>query len=218
MKPISKYNKAILILIALGALAIFEIIMCLNHFNKTEYMEKVLVVVDCQNDFIDGSLANPAAVAAVPNIVEKIRKETKAGDLIVATLDTHGENYLETREGRMLPVVHCIKGTDGWKINDNIQAAINDAELRGVKVLYVEKPTFGSYDLVKLTEEYVGADTEIELIGFVSSICVVSNALLLKAKYYENEVTLDSSCTAGLGEVNNEAALEVMRSCQINIK
>jgi nicotinamidase-related amidase len=189
-----------------------------KNYNKRENMEKVLVVVDCQNDFITGSLANPAAEAAVPNIVNKIRKETKAGDVIFATLDTHAENYLETREGKLLPVVHCIKGTDGWKIDDNVLAALNDAELRGVKVHYVEKPTFGSYNLVKLAELYVGADTEIEIVGFVSSICVVSNALMLKAKFYENEVSLDSSCTAGLGEANNEAALEVMRSCQITVK
>ena len=189
-----------------------------NNENKLEPMNKVLVVIDCQNDFIDGSLANPDAQKAIPSIVDKIRNHTEKGDVIFATMDTHGENYLNTAEGKKLPVVHCVKGTDGWQINDNVKAALDDAELRGVKVTYVEKPTFGSYDLIKLSEKYVDADTKIEVIGFVSSICVISNALMLKARYYENEMSVDVNCTAGLSYENNEAALEVMRSCQIDVK
>ncbi len=173
-------------------------------------MKKVLVVIDCQNDFIDAALGTKEAAAAVDAVVKKI--ETYPCEDVYATRDTHEANYSETREGRFLPVVHCVKGTNGWEINEKIKAALGDATI-------IDKPTFGSEELVDtLKKRYVGQDIAIELIGFCTDICVISNALMLKAAFYESDITVDSSCCAGVTPKLHEEALDVMKSCQILVK
>ena len=150
-------------------------------------MKHFLIVVDMQKDFVDGALGTKEAEAIVDNVVRKI--ETFDGE-IIATMDTHPENYLQTAEGKHLPVVHCVRETDGWKLNDKVQAAL---ENRGYTS--IEKPTFGSIELPSLIEEKAaGEDFTLELIGLCTDICVVSNALLLKANFYETPVSVDASC------------------------
>ncbi len=173
-------------------------------------MKKILVVVDMQNDFIDGALGTPEAVSIVPSVTEKIK--AFEGDIFV-TLDTHFENYLDSSEGKKLPVAHCIKGTNGWELNDSVKAA-----LHGKEYTLVEKLTFGSVDLPGLIKEKSGDDFEIELIGLCTDICVVSNALILKANFPEKEISVDSGCCAGVTVESHNAALTTMRFCQINVK
>lgn len=173
-------------------------------------MKKVLVVVDMQKDFVDGSLGTKEAVQIVPSVAEKIRAFD--GDIFV-TYDTHFENYLETAEGRKLPVEHCIKGTDGWKLDKDVAAA-----LEGKAYTPVEKLTFGSVALPGMIEKAAGGEEFcVELIGLCTDICVVSNALLIKAAFPEVPIAVDSSCCAGVTPEKHEAALETMRSCQIDV-
>lgn len=205
---------------ALGFLLFLPVLKTCKNSNSNNMIQDVkncLVVIDCQNDFITGSLANEEAQKKVPNIVEKIREFN--GEAIFVTRDTHTEDYLNTKEGKMLPIIHCVEGTYGWQIEPSIQAALTDAGLRGVTVRYINKPTFGSHELIVVMSNYLNpAGSNVEICGFVSSICVISNALLIKEAFYETaEVSVDSNCTAGLNENNNEAALEVMRSCQIKV-
>lgn len=178
---------------------------------------KVLAVIDVQNDFITGSLRNEEAIKKVPNIVKKIRNFN--GDAIFYTMDTHSENYMETNEGKKLPVVHCVKGTEGWEIEPNVKAALEDAKLRNIKVVCVEKPTFGSYDLVEEIKRIsLWADLDIELVGFCTDICVVSNALLVKAAFYEKaKISVIEDCCAGVTTETHDAALNTMKMCQIDV-
>ena len=171
-----------------------------------------LIVVDMQNDFIDGSLGTKEAQAIVPAVVERIRACREAGYQVIATLDTHGENYMETSEGRMLPVMHCIRGTHGWEIREEVQEALGNS-------LLLEKPTFGSIRLPGIiSEEVESGDTLcIELLGLCTDICVVSNALLLKAYFPEAEINVHAACCAGVTPEKHLAALETMRSCQIHV-
>ena len=172
-------------------------------------MKKILVVVDMQNDFVDGALGTKEAQNIVKNVAEKI----KSYDDIFVTYDTHFENYTETSEGRKLPVPHCIKGTQGWKLNAEIQQALSDK-----KYTQVEKITFGSVDLPKLISEYAeDEDFSVELVGLCTDICVVSNALILKANFPEKEITVDATCCAGVSPQTHKASLDTMRCCQINI-
>ena len=173
-------------------------------------MKKILIVVDMQKDFVDGALGTKEAIAIVDNVVNKI--ESFEGDIIV-TYDTHSENYMETQEGKKLPVPHCIKGTDGWKLDKKVQAAVDK------KGFYaIEKPTFGSTELVEyIKNNYDINDVEIELIGLCTDICVVSNALLLKANFTETSISVDASCCAGVTVDSHNAALTTMKMCQINI-
>lgn len=169
-------------------------------------MKKLLVVVDIQKDFVDGALGTKEAVAIIDNAVKKI--ENFEGDIIV-TYDTHFENYMETQEGKNLPIPHCIKGTDGWQLNEKIQQAVDK---KGY--IAIEKPTFGSIDLPKtINKNY----DEIELIGLCTDICVVSNAILLKANFLETKITIDASCCAGVTPESHNAALLTMKMCQINV-
>ena len=173
-------------------------------------MKKILVVVDMQNDFIDGALGTAEAVAIVDNAAEKIKNFS--GDIFV-TYDTHFDNYMETQEGKKLPVPHCIKGTNGWELNSKISDA-----LKGKSYTPVEKLTFGSVDLPNLVKEKIGNDcAEITLIGLCTDICVVSNALLLKANLLSAEIYVDAACCAGVTTDTHNAALDTMRCCQINI-
>lgn len=173
-------------------------------------MKNFLIVVDMQNDFIDGALGTDDAVAIVDRASQKIKNFS--GDIIV-TYDTHYENYMQTAEGAKLPVPHCIKGTDGWQLNEKIAQAVNQKGYTAV-----EKITFGSVELPKIIKDIAdGEDFTIELIGLCTDICVVSNALLLKASFPECEITVDSSCCAGVTPKTHESALETMKCCQINV-
>ena len=172
-------------------------------------MRKLLIVIDMQNDFIDGALGTPEAAAIVEPVKEKIRSFSPED--VIATMDTHGEDYMDTQEGRYLPVPHCIRGTGGWEIRPEIREL-----LAGAKIY--EKPTFGSTalaaDLKALSEkEEIG----LELIGLCTDICVVSNALLFKASMPEVEISVDAACCAGVTPEKHRAALETMRSCQIQV-
>lgn len=167
---------------------------------------KVLIVVDMQNDFIDGSLGTNEAVQIVPKVKEYIDLCRKNGYEIIFTRDTHGEDYLNTQEGKNLPVEHCIKGSKGWLISDQLDVHEDD--------IIIDKPGFGytSWGFV------LGAGIEkIALCGLCTDICVVSNALMLKAIYREVPIYVNDICCAGVTPEKHEAALETMRSCQINI-
>ena len=173
-------------------------------------MRKLLIVIDMQNDFIDGALGTPEACAIVPAVCEKIRAWPSAD--VLATMDTHGENYMQTQEGRYLPVPHCIRGTEGWQLRPEIKELLQGARI-------FEKPTFGSVDLagaVKALSEQ--EDLELELVGLCTDICVVSNALLLKAVIPEVTIRVDAACCAGVTPEKHRAALETMRSCQIAVE
>ena len=174
---------------------------------------RILVVVDMQNDFISGSLGSAEAQTIVPKVIDKISKWD--GD-IIATLDTHEENYLETREGRFLPVPHCIEDTEGHKINKRVMNALFDKHYDKTSSLNtLTKHTFGSTALPELIR---GAGVDyIELIGLCTDICVVSNALILKANYPDIEITVDASCCAGVTPESHQAALTTMKMCQINV-
>lgn len=174
-------------------------------------MKKYLVVVDMQKDFVDGALGTAEAVAIVPNVVSKIKEFD--GDIFV-TYDTHFENYMDTAEGKKLPVPHCIKGTDGWQLDKAVQAALEEKEYTPV-----EKITFGSIDLPWLIGKAAnGEDFSVELIGLCTDICVVSNALLLKANCPERKISVDASCCAGVTPATHNAALETMKMCQIDVE
>lgn len=179
-----------------------------------ERKNKVLVVVDMQNDFIDGSLGTKEAQAIVNNAVEEI-KNFKG--FVFVTFDTHEENYLETSEGKKLPVKHCIKGTQGWGLNEKIHDALSS---QGTIFRSVLKGTFGSVDLPEKIVGMRGNDQsqlEITLIGLCTDICVVSNALLLKAHFPEADISVKANCCAGVTPESHEAALKTMEMCQINI-
>lgn len=174
-------------------------------------MKKILVVVDMQKDFVDGALGSKEAIAIVPSVVKKISEFD--GEIYV-TYDTHFENYMDTAEGKMLPVPHCIKDTDGWKLNDEVEQA-----LAAKNYTPVEKKTFGSVDLPILIKKAVGDEEfTVELIGLCTDICVVSNALIIKANFPEAPINVDAACCAGVTPKKHKAALETMRSCQIDVR
>lgn len=174
-------------------------------------MKKILVVVDMQNDFVDGALGSKEAVAIVDNVVKKI---VDFNGYIFVTYDTHFENYMQTAEGKKLPVPHCIKGSDGWKLNEKVALALNSKEYTNV-----EKITFGSVNLPGMIEKVADKDEfTIEMVGLCTDICVVSNALLLKANFPETEISVDSTCCAGVTPESHNAALKTMEMCQITVK
>ena len=175
-------------------------------------MSKFLIVVDMQKDFIDGSLGTAEARAIVPAAAKRIRECREAGYTVIATLDTHEEDYLNTREGARLPVPHCIRNTEGWQLNPEIRDALDCAQR-------IEKPTFGSVKLPELIASQAAPDEKltIELIGLCTDICVVSNALLVKAHFPEADVLVSAACCAGVTPAKHLAALETMASCQIDI-
>lgn len=173
---------------------------------------KILIVVDMQNDFLHGALKNEEGIKKIPNVVNKINEYKKNGYEIIATRDTHMSNYLETQEGINLPFVHCIKDTLGWQINDDVKEALGD-------VLIFDKPTFGSTELAHyLYNKYKDESSlEIELIGVCTDICVISNAILIKASLPEAKMVVDASCCAGVTIDSHNAALVAMKSCQIKV-
>lgn len=172
-------------------------------------MRKFLVVVDMQKDFVDGALGSDEAAAIVDNVVKKINEFD--GNIIV-TYDTHQSNYMETREGKYLQVEHCIEGTEGWQLNDKVENA-----LTAKRVIRIKKPTFGSVELVKMFSDVDEKDTEVTLIGLCTDICVVSNAMLLKAYYPEMDIVVYSDCCAGVTPESHDAAITTMKMCQINV-
>ena len=172
-------------------------------------MRKILVVVDMQNDFVDGSLGTKEAVGIVENVVEEIKKYRTED--IFATRDTHPENYLETQEGKHLPVVHCVKNTNGWEINKEVAAVLKDAKI-------IDKPTFGSKELAEeITKIAEKEEVEVTLVGLCTDICVVSNALLIKAYLPEISVKVIASCCSGVTPESHEAALTTMKMCQVEV-
>ena len=174
-------------------------------------MKKILVVVDMQKDFVDGALGTAEAVAIVPAVCEKIRA---FDGTIFVTYDTHFDNYMQTAEGKKLPVPHCVKGTAGWQLDRQVAAA-----LHGRAYTPVEKITFGSVELPGLVEAAAGGEAfSVELIGLCTDICVVSNALLLKANFPEADIAVDAACCAGVTPETHQAALSTMRCCQIDIR
>ena len=178
-------------------------------------MKHILIVVDMQTDFVDGALGTPEAVAILENVTAKIKAYAANPDgVIFVTYDTHAENYMETSEGKHLPVPHCIKGTKGWALHPTVAAV-----LEGVAYTAVEKPTFGSVELPALVgQATAGEDFAVELIGLCTDICVVSNTLLLKAHYPEVSISVDAACCAGVTPETHDAALATMGMCQIQVK
>lgn len=170
-------------------------------------MKNLLVVIDMQLDFISGALGTPQAEAIVPAVAERIR--AFQGD-VVYTRDTHGENYLETQEGKHLPVVHCVKGTPGWEIHPQIQKAGE-----GKTVAVIDKPTFGSVELGDFAAS--GGYDAIELVGLCTDVCVISNALCLKSRLWETPITVWADCCAGVTPESHANALSAMKMCQINV-
>ena len=172
-------------------------------------MKKLLIVVDMQNDFIDGALGTKEAVAIVPKVVEKIKNWD--GD-IIATRDTHTNDYMNTREGKYLPVPHCIKNTPGHEINEDVKDALMNSD---ADVTVVEKNTFGCVGLPELV--FRGKYDYVELVGLCTDICVVSNAMLIKAELPEIDMVVDATCCAGVTPDTHNAALTTMKMCQIDV-
>ncbi len=164
---------------------------------------KTLIVIDMQNDFITGSLGTKEAQAIVANVKAKIEKYAADGSRIIFTRDTHGENYLDTPEGKKLPVVHCVKGTRGWEIADGLY--VDGCEI-------IDKPSFGWTGWGEMSFD------EIEIAGLCTDICVVSNALILKALFPDIKISVDASCCAGVTPESHGAALLTMKMCQIDVK
>ena len=168
---------------------------------------KLLIVIDMQNDFIDGALGTAEAVKIVPAVADKLAARRSEGWKVLFTRDTHGADYLDTQEGRRLSVPHCIWGTEGWQITSSLD--VGDAAL-------VDKPTFGSLDLAEAAAN-LGEPEEIELVGLCTDICVISNAMILKARFPEARVLVDAACCAGVTPESHENALMAMRGCQVDV-
>ena len=167
-------------------------------------MSKYLVVVDMQNDFIDGSLGTKEAVAIVPEVAKKIASARAAGEIVIFTRDTHQSNYLETQEGKNLPVLHCVEGSDGWQISSKLE--VGESRI-------FNKPSFGSIELADYAATLSNLK-EIELVGLCTGICVISNAFILKAKLPEVKITVDAICCAC---VTPESHISAMKLRQINV-
>lgn len=168
---------------------------------------KLLIVVDMQRDFVTGSLGTPEAQAIVPNVEKKVEEYRSRDDIVIFTADTHYDNYLDTQEGKKLPVPHCIVGTPGYEIIPELQAKQSTLEK-----IY-PKETFGyKWNICPWMKCY-----NIEITGVCTDICVVTNALVLKTYYPDIEITVDASCCAGTTPEKHKEALEIMKSCQINV-
>ena len=190
---------------------------------------KAVIFIDVQKDFIDGALRNEKAIEVTPKIVDFAKECVEKGYSLYATRDTHEKNYLATLEGKKLPVEHCIEMSDGWMIDNRLMEVLNG------NCTFIQKPTFGSFDLVDILDEdqykideindfglikrtkYKNEFDEIILCGFVTDICVVSNALLLRTKFPNTKITVMKDLCVGTTDENHEAALKVMQSCQIEV-
>lgn len=185
-------------------------------------MKKVLVLVDLQNDFIDGSLGSAEAQAIIPNVVHKLKNTNLAETLVLFTKDTHYQDYLQTFEGQNLPVEHCIENTHGWGINKEISSLVDST----TRLMYsstsiinsrIYKNTFGSDVLREFLIEHANEIEELEFCGLCTDICVISNVLMARQTMPNTKITVDASCCAGVTPEKHRAALEVMKSCQINV-
>lgn len=174
----------------------------------------LLIVIDMQKDFIDGVLGNNETAAIAPPVAEKIKKfrEENPDTPVIYTMDTHFENYMDTLEGKNLPVPHCIENSEGWQLDKQV------AEVIGENAVMVKKLTFGAIELPKLIEDKFGAPDKIELIGVCTDICVISNAMLLKAAFPNVPIAVDAKCCAGVTPQRHDNALNAMRACQIEVK
>ncbi len=189
---------------------LLKLVYNVSYYKEQGIMKKILVVVDMQKDFVDGALGTQEAQEILLDVVNEINSFD--GEIFV-TYDTHFANYLETAEGKKLPVEHCIKGTAGWQLDAKVKAA-----LEGKAFTEVIKHTFGSVELPNMIGEKCGdEDFCIELIGLCTDICVVSNALILKASFPEKDIRVKEACCAGVTPQKHAAAIETMRSCQIDI-
>ena len=183
----------------------------------------VIVIIDCQFDFIDGVLGTHEAKAIVPNIVNKLNNYSdKKNTVVLYTKDTHGNDYLDTLEGTILPIPHCIENTPGWSINKDIERAVKSNRFltySSDKIINsrVYKNTFGSDDLREFLEVYKDRIESVEFVGLTTNICLISNVLLARMVLPNTEIFVDKNCCAGTSSELHEAALEVMKSCQINI-
>ena len=184
---------------------------------------RVIVCVDLQNDFIDGSLGSAEAQAIVPRVVEKLNNIDKANTLVLFTKDTHYDDYLETFEGKRLPVKHCIENTPGWSINKEISSVIDNKRgvltysSKTIRRSRVYKNTFGSDDLREFFIKHKDEIDEVEFVGLCTDICVISNVLMARQVMPDKVIKLDASCCAGVTHEKHLAALEVMKSCQIDV-
>lgn len=182
-------------------------------------MSKVLIIIDMQNDFINGSLGTKEAQEIVPNVINEIKKCKNDGYILYATKDTHfshGEKFLayeDSLEGQKLPVPHCIIGTKGWELHPDIFPLLEDA-------IIINKPTFGSYELINWLkeEDKISELVEIKIIGLCTDICVVSNALMVRAAFKDVPVIVKENCCAGVTPDTHKAAIETMKMCQIDIE
>lgn len=174
-------------------------------------MKKATIFIDVQKDFIDKALKNEQAIAAMPKLVEFAKARKDAGDKLYATRDTHTEQYLSTLEGTKLPVAHCIEGTDGWMLDDRLMEVLDGS------CTFINKPTFGSFDLAEILAEDGGDFDEITICGFCTDICVISNALILRAKFPNTKITVMKDLCAGVTPETHEAALKTMQMCQIDV-
>lgn len=174
---------------------------------------KVLIVIDMQNDFVTGALGSDSAKGIIKNVCEKIHDYIDAGNEIFFTRDTHHSDYLDTFEGRHLPIEHCLSGTEGWKIISEIrEIVLADGKPRYV---VVNKNTFGYYKWGEFIDQ--NNECDIEIVGVCTDVCVVSNAIILRALFPSRNITVDASCCAGTTMEKHKAALDVMRSCQIEV-
>lgn len=182
-------------------------------------MKKITIVIDMQNDFLTGALANPDAVSIIPSVL----KEINAADFVVYTRDTHGSDYMETQEGKKLPVPHCINGTWGWNIVEELMPRNIDSVINAGNWVIFDKPSFGYVNIWNgITGNFPdlilnNEGVEVTFCGTCTDICVVSNALIVKSLYPEVVVNVKADACAGLTPEKHKAALEVMSSCQINV-
>ena len=173
-------------------------------------MKKMLLVVDFQKDFVDGSLGFSKAVELDRKIANRIKQAKKDGEIIIFTMDTHKPDYLETQEGKTLPVEHCIEGSDGWKLYGETGKTIENPT-------YVKKPTFGGLGLIEVLKPYENENLEIEICGVVTNMCVISNAVICKATLPESPITINSNLCASFDDVLHAKAIDVMQSMQMKI-
>ena len=198
---------------------------------------KILVVIDMQNDFLHGALKNEEGIKIIPNVVKRIKEYYAENMPVFATRDTHTEDYLSTQEGKKLPVVHCVKYAKGWQINQDVLDALGETYVYDKKqfpyrkmlglptasnyAIIFDKPTFGSEDLanyIKRCYGHIQKELEVELCGVCTDICVISNAMLLKAMLPEAKIKVNSSLCAGVTVQSHNTALNAMRSCQIEVE
>lgn len=186
-------------------------------------MKKILVVVDMQNDFIDGALGTPEAQAIVPKVIEKIKNyPDKEETLLLYTKDTHYKNYMDTLEGEKLPVPHCIENTEGWCISKRISSTGDNEGFLGFssnKIINsrIYKNTFGSEDLYELLKTYKDTIEQVEFVGVCTDICVLSNAIMARMALPNTKIIVDASCCAGVTPETHKAALMSMKQCQIDV-